>query len=64
MPEVDFERFDSIKSHFNIFHDKLSQAGSLLLNIKHENLLDPLNINNNNNNEFAGGFDGDNPNMR
>jgi len=32
-PEIDYNRFESIKSYFNVFENKLSQAGPLLINL-------------------------------
>jgi WD40 repeat protein len=32
-PEIDYTRFESIKSYFNVFENKLSQAGPLLITL-------------------------------
>ena len=32
-PEIDYSRFESIKSYFNVFENKLSQAGPLLITL-------------------------------
>ncbi len=32
-PEIDYNRFESIKSYFNVFENKLSQAGPLLITL-------------------------------
>lgn len=32
-PEVDYNRLESIKSYFNVFENKLSQAGPLLISL-------------------------------
>lgn len=32
-PEIDYNRLESIKSYFNVFENKLSQAGPLLITL-------------------------------
>ena len=32
-PEIDYSRFESIKSYFTVFETKLSQAGPLLITL-------------------------------
>lgn len=32
-PEIDYQRFESIKSYFTVFENKLSQAGPLLITL-------------------------------
>lgn len=36
-PEIDYNRFESIKSYFNVFENKLSQAGPLLITLHKSN---------------------------
>ena len=40
-PEIDYSRFESIKSYFTVFETKLSQAGPLLITL-HKSSSTPL----------------------